>query len=102
MEKIDKVKAMSLLPMNFMAERPDMYLAQVMYDVSMLHRVSHSELTEILFEKTIKLYPFAVVDKCIQYLSAKRKTALIYIQIPLSSAVRISTDIKKDITHEEV
>ena len=74
----------------------DIFLAHVMFGVEKLRRVSHSDLTEILFDKTLKLYPFAVVDKCIKYLDAERKTAVIPVWLPLTPKMQITKIPKGD------
>ena len=88
--KSDKAIPLELVPIKRLETNPEIFLAHVMFGVEKLQRVSHSDLTEILFEKTLKLYPFAVVDKCIKYLDAERKTAVIPVWLPLTPTLQIT------------
>lgn len=88
--KADKAIPLELVAIKRIETRPEIFLAHVMFGVEKLRRVSHSDLTEILFEKTLRLYPFAVVDKCIKYLDAERKTAVIPVWLPLTPTMQIT------------
>ena len=88
--RADKAIPLELVPVKRFEKQPDLFLAHVMFDVEKLRRVSHSDLTEILFDKTLKLYPFAVVDKCIKYLDVARKTAIIQVWLPLTPTLQIT------------
>lgn len=94
--KADKAIPLELVPVKYIDTRQTVLLAHIMYDVEKLRRVSHDELTEILFEKTIKLYPFASVDKIINYLDMARKTALIPVWLHLSPGLHL-----KKVSEEE-
>lgn len=89
MKKSDKARVLELVPIRREESQPNTVLAQVKYDVSKLRRMGHEELTELLFHKTVKLYPFAIVDTEIYYQDITRKTAFIQLWLPLSPEIRL-------------
>ena len=86
---INKVRALELVAFNTVRDCPGTVYALVYYDVKKLRRLKHDELTEILFEKTLKLYPFAIVDKNINRFNAMG-VAAVPVWLPLSPNVRLS------------
>ena len=88
-KKIDKLRAIDLTV--FDKSEYDMHPAVLYYDVRKLKRLSDDELTELIFEKTLKLYPFAIIDKRISRFKSKR-TAVIEMWLPLSPALRITKE----------
>lgn len=95
MKKIDKIRAIDLLVFGQDSAKPEMFFAHIRYDVSKLRRVSDEKLTAILFEKTLKLYPFAVINKEAKRFKSKR-TAVMELWLPLSSKLRITKVIEGD------
>ena len=81
-KKIDKVRAEELAVCIEDPRHPGVYVAQLWYDVRKLRRIKYDDLVEILFEKTLRLYPFAVIDKDISYLVASHR-ACVLLHLPL-------------------
>lgn len=88
MKKIDKVRAVELIPIAHAEENKNLVFATLEYDVRKLRRLDESELTEILFEKTLKLYPFAIVEKRLAWLKASG-VAIVQMWIPVAPGMRI-------------
>ena len=86
---IDKVRAIDLMVYESSRRADGIYYAVLYYDVRKLKRLSDDDLTEILFEKTLKLYPFAVINKCATRFKSKR-TAIIEMHLPLNPDMRIT------------
>ena len=84
--KADKAIPLTLVKIQQVEGHTDFILGQLLYDIRKLRRVDTDELTEILFQKTIDLYPFAVVDKAIL---RGYKQALISLWIPTAPGTRI-------------
>ena len=61
--KIDKIRAMDLIVFGNSMTSNGTYYAILNYDVGKLKRLSDDDLTELLFKKTLMLYPFAVIEK---------------------------------------
>lgn len=93
-KKIDKVRAEELAVCREDQLHPGVYVAQLWYDVRKLRRIKYDDLVEILFEKTLQLYPFAVIDKNISYLVASRR-ACVLLHLPLYPGMHI-TKVTKD------
>jgi len=85
--KADKAIPLELIPLGRLNVQPNMVKAKVKYDVKKLNRISHGALIEILFHKTVKLYPFAVVDTDIEYVEKPRKVAYIQVWLPVSKDI---------------
>ena len=80
------------LALEVLAEEPrtpGMFLACVKYDIKKLRRVGVEDLTEMLFEKTLNLYPFAIINKKVMIFKAKH-LAIIDVMLPLSPGMRIT------------
>lgn len=90
-KKIDKVRAAELEVCSDSKAQNGMFYAQLWYDVRKLRRIKYDDLAEILFEKTLQLYPFAIVDKNISYLIASRR-AMVQLILPLYPGLRITKD----------
>lgn len=88
-KKLDKVRAEELEIYSEGELQHGMFYAHLWYDVKKLRRIKYDDLVEILFEKTLKLYPFAIVDKNISYLVASRR-AMVPLILPLSPDLRIT------------
>lgn len=93
MNKPDKARVLGLVPIR--REQSNLVSAQVVYDVSKLRRMGYAALAVLLFHKTVKLYPFAIVDTEITYQDIARKTASIYVWLPLSPEIRLSETRKE-------
>lgn len=84
MKKTNKAIPLKLVPERYVGARPGVLLAHVVYDVKKLRRLNYEDLVEVLFEKTLRLYPFASVDKIIKYVGLDRKVAIIPVWMPLT------------------
>lgn len=87
---IDKIVAKELIPIGYSAHQPDTLIARIRYDVRKLRRLSDDELSILLFEKTLRLYPFAIVDPTTMRRYSKR-TANMQVGLPLSPELKTST-----------
>ena len=86
---IDKVRAVDLTALEMSKTNDGMLLATIAYDVRKLRRMEDDDLTELLFEKTLKLYPFAIVDKRVSRLVASG-VALMHLWLPLHPGMHTS------------
>ena len=84
---IDKIVAKELIPIGYSAHQP----ARIRYDVRKLRRLSDDGLSVLLFEKTLRLYPFAIVDPTTMRRYSKR-TANMQLGLPLSPELKTSTN----------
>ena len=91
MKKIDKVRAVALVPISVAEENKHMVLARLEYDVRKLRRLDEATLTEILFEKTLKLYPFAIVEKRLAWLMS-HGSAAVQMWLPIAPGMLITKD----------
>lgn len=88
MKKIDKIKFLRFQAF-YHDKNTGMVHAHAVYDVSKLRRVEYFELCDLVFEKTLQIYPFAIViDKSVGWADACCDTVQIMIAIPLSTNVR--------------
>lgn len=69
-KKIDKLRALELVTSAQAGGRPGWHIAYACYDAKKLKHLNDSELTELVFEKTLKLYPFAIIEKRITRFTA--------------------------------
>lgn len=91
MKKIDKIRAVEFIP-TFRAPDGTVY-GEVVYDVRKLRRMPYADLRELLYEKTLRLYPFAIVDKILRWEDSYTEiVACIPVGLPLSDILRVSTE----------
>lgn len=91
MKKIDKLRAIDLAVFDSHPTLDGTYLAVLYYDVRKLKRLSDDELSSLIFNKTLKLYPFAVINPDANRFNSKR-TAFIEMYLPLSPALRVTKE----------
>ena len=91
MKKIDKLRAIDLAVFDNYPTLDGTYLAVLYYDVRKLKRLSDDELSSLIFNKTLKLYPFAVINSDANRFKSKR-TACIEMYLPLSPALRVTKE----------
>jgi len=90
--KADKIKFI-----RFQAFKQDthtgMVYAYAIYDVRKVRNLEYFKLCDLVFEKTLQIYPFAVViDKSVGWGDMHCKTAQILIAIPLSASIYTTMD----------
>lgn len=91
MKKIDKLRAIDLAVFDSQPTLDGTYSAVLYYDVRKLKRLSDDELSSLIFNKTLKLYPFAVINSDANRFKSKR-TAFIEMYLPLSPALRVTKE----------
>lgn len=103
MKKIDKVSAKRLEVFGAVEDRPGFVYAWVWYDVRKLRRLDDEEVREILFKKTLMLYPFAIIERQVSRVKAYGRThfgirdfAVIEVVLPLSPGLHL-----KKVSEEE-
>ena len=72
-----------------------MVYAYAIYDVRKLRRTEYFEMCGLIFEKTLQIYPFAIVDGCVGWADAGCNTVQIMIAIPLSPNMRTREEKKE-------
>ena len=88
--KIDKISLIRFQAWKHDAET-GMVFAYAIYDVRKVWRLDYSELCDLIFEKTLQIYPFAIViGKTVGYADMTCKTAQIAIAVPLSPNMRVT------------
>jgi hypothetical protein len=87
MRKIDKARFVSLRASS--QDENGVIHGHVVYDVRRLRRVKHDDLVELLYEKTLNLYPFAVVEREALWLDANTDAVSVRVHLPLSSNCRL-------------
>ena len=87
-KKIDKVRAIDIQISGPTLGEPGRFEAIVRYDVKKLRRTSDDELVDILFEKTMQLYPFAIISSCVNRYRPTH-TATIMMHLPLSPYLKV-------------
>lgn len=90
MKKIDKLRAIDLAVFDSRPTPDGTYLAVLYYDVRKLKRLSDTELSRLIFDKTLRLYPFAVINTAANRFS--KRTACIEMYLPLSPALRVTKE----------
>ena len=89
-KNIDKIRFIRFQAFSHDEESGTVY-AYAIYDVRKVRRVKYYDLCDLIFEKTLQIYPFAiVVDKVVGWADASCNTAQIIIGIPLSPNMRIT------------
>ena len=88
MKKIDKIRAIKFQP-TFRHPGGEVY-GYVHYDISKLRHTKYYDLIDLLFEKTLQVYPFAIVDRVVHYDDPWLKTASMPVYLPLSPNLRLS------------
>ena len=87
---IDKIRAIELKPLHRVENRNDLFISSVEYDIKKLKRLSDDDVAALVFEKTLQLYPFAIVEKRgISRLKASG-VSLVYLWLPLAAGIRLS------------
>ena len=77
---IDKVRAMSLTPWEKYGDGSVLCLME--YDVRKIRRMKKDDIVDILFEKTLQLYPFAIVSRHAE-ISKELGVAYVRMRVPL-------------------
>ena len=94
-KNIDKIRFIGFQAFEHDDESGTVF-AYAIYDVRKVRRMEYYDLCDLLFEKTLQIYPFAVViDKSVGWADAHCRTAQMMIAIPLSPNMRIAK-IPKD------
>ena len=92
--KSDKIKFIGFQAFKQDEQTGTVY-AYAIYDVRKARRVEYFKLCDLIFEKTLQIYPFAVViDKGVGWADAACNTVQIMIAVPLSPNIR--TTIRED------
>ena len=90
MKKIDKKVEFIAFEPSVQDEEGNVY-GVVTYNVRKLRRIKYTDLRELLYEKTLQIYPFAVVDKALYWDEPYTKyVAMIPVKMPLSPKLRMS------------
>ena len=83
MKKIDKIRAIKFQP-TFRYPGGEVY-GYVEYDIKKVRRTDKPDLWAMLYDKTIELYPFAVIDGGRRVVYENRgRTAQFFITLPLT------------------
>jgi hypothetical protein len=90
MKKIDKKVEFIAFEPSAQDEEGNVY-GVVTYNVRKLRRMKYTDLRELLYEKTLQIYPFAIVDKALYWDEPYTKyVAMIPVKMPLSPKLRLS------------
>lgn len=87
MKKIDKIRAVKFQP-TLQTPRGDVY-GYVEYDIKKIRRTDRDEMSALLFEKTIQLYPCSIIKGDVFFKDFGR-IAHYFITLPLSPWLRVS------------
>ena len=98
MKKIDKIRAIKFEAATQLHEGT--VYGYVHYDISKLRFVKYEDLRELLFEKTLQLYPFAIVDRVVHYEDPYCKTASMPVFLPLSPSLRLASEPEGEVNDE--
>ena len=84
-KKIDKVRALQFEPISQLSDGA--VYGYIWFDVKKLRRTPRDELKEILTEKVLQLYPFAIIDGWLSRYS--NGLAKFSVKLPLSPHLRV-------------
>ena len=87
MKKIDKIRALRFVALE--QNQDGRVVGLVQYDVKKLRRVQDDALKELLIEKTLRLYPFAIIGGEMSRFRAWGRAELL-VCLPLSPSLRVS------------
>ena len=91
LKTIDKALFLELKPLS--QGEQGTVSAHIIYDVRRIRRIGFENVRDLLFDKTIDLYPFAVVVKaCIAYNDENYRTVRVPVYLPLHQSVRLRQD----------
>ena len=87
MKKINKIRAIKY-QLTFRAPDGRAY-GYVEYDIRKIRRTDKAELKALLFEKSLQLYPYAIIEDFMLF-EDKGRIARFFVTLPLSPVLRVS------------